>query len=149
MLVGLPPPVRRVGHTREGSDSMMVKRASELVIATCKDVDPDAKITSVVRDCGGRTTVRVKSGGGRDASALLNVLKREWPLAQLSVYESMLTGSLEACIQLPTEGDERAIAFSLASGGTAARATKMLTALAMGMALLLYVRDLANGATQE
>ena len=92
----------------------MSNKVAELILASCLQHDESARISSVIRDCEGRTLVRVRTDPRNNPLVLLRALQRLWPLAKTSVQENALDGTAEAEIVVPREKDERERAMNKA-----------------------------------
>lgn len=104
------------------SDATNKNNLSERVLGTFREHDEGARIVSVLRDECGRSVVRVRSSKDHNAIALSEVMKSEMPLAQSSVIENSLDGTIETEVVVPTRADERARAHLKAAGTTTATA---------------------------
>lgn len=120
-------------------------RVSELVLKSCRDQEPNATISSVLRDSSGRTVVRVRSSSSAgNPVTLLKALKRLWPLATTAVIDNPLDGSVEAEITVPREEDEFRQARSKARSSRFAEFSMMLGTVMSLVGVLLYAIEVHN-----
>lgn len=125
-------------------------RAVELVLRACRDVDPGARIASVLRDSDGRTVIRVRSTAQSSEvpSMLLSTMRAAWPLSQTSVVNNALDGTCEAEIVIPTASDQASRARLQAKRSLASRALMHAARLLMIVGTLMYAHDLVSAATE-
>lgn len=117
-------------------------RVSELVLNSCKASEPNAAISSVLRDSYGRTVVRVRCNTPScNTFSLLNALQKSWPLAKTSVVENALDGSVEAEIVVPSEEDEVVQARMRALSTRLAELSWMLAVVLLLVGVSLYVTE--------
>jgi len=138
----------RTGDRSPPRDSVTARtfssRVAEIVLHGCKQVDPGAKIASVLRDSDGRTIVRVRASPGNDSGTpmkLLGSMKRLWPLAKTSVVENAIDSIVEAEIVVPTEDDERRQARNRATSSRFAESTSVCTIVLFVIGICLYATN--------
>lgn len=103
------------------------------VLDACRRSDPQAQISYVGRDENERTRVRVRSSNGCSVQSLQKVLKELMPFAAVRTSESVLDGSVQAEIIVPTGDDE----YKLAYGASAQQWSGWLLQSAAAVLLLL------------
>lgn len=116
-------------------------KVAELILKSCRMHDSGAHIASVLRDSEGRTMVRVRTDPTNNPLVLLKALRQLWPLANCSVQENALDGTVEAQITVPREADERMRARERA---LRSRVSDLLAVLSVALALvavLIYAND--------
>ena len=90
---------------------MEATEVAEAVLRCCRERDPGAVVSSLLRDADGRTVVRVRSDAQRgDALTLLRSMRALWPLAATTARENALDGTMEAEVVVPTAAAELAAA---------------------------------------
>jgi hypothetical protein len=121
-------------------------RVAEIVLHGCKQVDPGAKIASVLRDSDGRTIVRVRASPGNDSGTPMKLLalKRLWPLANTAVVDNPLDGSVEAEITVPREEDEFKQARTKARSSRFSEFSMLLGTVMLLVGAILYAIDVHN-----
>lgn len=117
---------------------------SGVVLRSCQQHDPAARISSVLRDGEGRTVVRIRAGDARGSVQLLKALQQLWPLASTSVMENALDESVQAEITIPTERDEWRQARRRAAGSAFAKGSLMVALLFLALGAGLYASELAG-----
>lgn len=110
-------------------------KVAELILSSCRMSDPNAHISSVLRDSEGRTVVRIRTDPRNNPLVLLKALQKLWPLAHCSVQENALDGTVEAEIIVPREKDERDRAREQARRS---RVSELLGVLAVVLALVAF-----------
>lgn len=137
---------RTLSPSRErGERSTFSDRVSELVLKSCREQEPNAAISSVLRDSSGRTVVRVRSSSSAgNPVVLLRALKRLWPLAKTAVIDNPLDGSVEAEITVPREQDEFMQARSKAKSSRFAEFSMTLGTVMLMVGVFLYAIDVHN-----
>lgn len=117
-------------------------RVTAFLLSSCAQDDIRASVSSVVRDCSGRTVVRLKSGEGQPcAGALLKRLKVAMPLSKTCVVENHMNGTLEAEVVVPNERDEWCRSMERARSGRLVETMNWLSLLLVVVGVVLYVVD--------
>lgn len=124
--------------------STFSQRVSEVVLRSCQQHEPEARIASVLRDSDGRTVIRLRAGGGKGSVKLLKALQQLWPLAETSVLENALDNSVQAEITVPRERDEWRQAQRRAAGAAFSRASLAVAFLFLALGAALYAAELAG-----
>tara|TARA_B110000858_G_scaffold192977_1_gene244629 strand:- start:734 stop:1192 length:459 start_codon:yes stop_codon:yes gene_type:complete len=137
---------RTSSPSREGARrSTFPDRVSELVLKSCREQEPNAIISSVLRDSTGRTVVRVTSSSSSgNPITLLRALKRLWPLANTAVVDNPLDGSVEAEITVPREEDEFTQARTKARSSRFSEFSMLLGTVMLLVGAILYAIDVHN-----
>ena len=118
---------------------------SERVLVSCRSEEPNASISSVLRDSCGRTIVRVRSSSSSgNPFLLLKALQKAWPLANTSVIDNALDGSVEAEIIVPREQDEVMRAKGRAKSSRLAEFSWMMAVVLFVVGISLHLLDLHN-----
>lgn len=82
------------------------------VLDACRREDTDASITYVGVDETGRTRVRVQSSVLSSVETLQRSLRKAMPFAIVRTSESVLDGTLQAELIVPTSQDEFSMAYT-------------------------------------
>ena len=103
------------------------------IVATCRAVDPQAHLAFVGRGCDGSTIVRIAASPASSASQLQRQLAGAMPLARVRTSESVLDGTLQATVVVPSRREEWAFAVREVCGRTH---FVVLRVVAMGLLLV-------------
>ena len=118
----------------------LAQRLCERVLSTVHQVDSGATISSVSRwESDDSTLVRVKTSTASMSIAMTNALKCAWPLANVSMMESVLDGTTEAQILLPSETEQRCIAYDLVMESPRVRLLRQLTKFVSFAGMMAFV----------
>ena len=120
------------------------QQVSGVVLRSCRQHDPDARIASVLRDSEGRTVIRLRAGDGKSSVKLLKSMQQLWPLAETSVLENTIDGSVQASITVPREEDEWKQAQKRAAGATLSKASLAVALLCFALGAAMYASELAG-----
>ena len=120
------------------------QRVSDVVLRSCQQHDPEARIASVLRDSEGRTVIRLSAGGAKGSVKLLGALQQLWPLAETSVLENALDNSVQAEITIPRESDEFRQAQRRAAASAFSKGSLALALLFLALGAALYASELAG-----
>lgn len=122
------------------------QRVSGVVLKSCQQYEPATRISSVLRDSSGRTVIRLSAGNGKGAARLLRALNALWPLAETSVMENAIDGSLQAEIKVPREEDEFRQAQRRASASAFSKASLAVALLFLALGCALYAAELSGNS---
>lgn len=139
--LGSSPPLARA--RKPESMATFSQRVSDVVLRSCQQHDPNARIASVLRDSEGRTVIRLRAGEGRGGVQLLKALQQLWPLAETSVLENALDNSVQAEITIPREKDEWQQARKRASGSAFSRGILAVALLCFALGAFSYAADVS------
>ena len=120
------------------------QRVSDMVLRSCRQHEPEARIASVLRDSEGRTVIRLSAGGGKGTGKLLSALQQLWPLAETSVLENALDNSVQAEITVPRESDEWQQAKRRADASAFSKASLAVALLFLALAAAMCASELAG-----
>ena len=100
-----PPgwPLRSMTAQEKTLQSRVVARAMQ----ACRVIDSAARAVSMTEDAEGLTHMRVRAGDAHTLNGLRSALQRMLPLSTTQVTESLIDGTLEASVTVPTEAQER------------------------------------------
>ena len=127
-----PPRVKSGSHSNKVAD---------LILSSCRQSDPSAHISSVLRDSAGRTVVRMRTNPNSNPLVVLRALQNLWPLAKCSVQENALDGTVEAEIIVPREKDEWNRALTRARKSRISELLWLLFVVLLSLALVSYAND--------
>lgn len=113
---------------------------AEGVLRACQAIDQTAHVVSVLRDAEGRTSIHVRCTNG-SPSILTSALNACYPIADISVTESLLDGVAEACVVVPSDASCRLKARQRAAQSPLSRTLGLLLTLFAGLAMLSYSVD--------
>lgn len=97
------------------TEGTLTHRLCDRVLGTVRTVDKGASISSVAKwDRDDSTLVRIKSSNQMYAMAMQAALRCAWPLARITTVENYVEGTTEAQILLPSEAEQRCVAYDMA-----------------------------------
>mgnify|MGYP004059783499 CR=1 FL=1 len=120
------------------------QRVSDVVLRSCQQHAPQARIASVLRDSEGRTVIRLSAGEAKGSVKLLGALQQLWPLAKTSVLENVLDNSVQAELTVPSESDEWKEAKRRAAASAFAKISLAIALLFLALGSALYASELAD-----
>tara|TARA_B110001452_G_scaffold254727_1_gene246540 strand:+ start:5866 stop:6288 length:423 start_codon:yes stop_codon:yes gene_type:complete len=104
------------------AEGTLTHRLCDRVLSTVRRVDKGASISSVAKwDRDDSTLVRIKSSDTLYSTALQAALRCAWPLARVTTVENYVEGTTEAQILLPSEAEQRFVAYDMATNAPHAR----------------------------
>lgn len=101
-------------------------RIGTAILKTCRQVDPNVKVSACGRDHIGRTIVQMTASATHTATELAAALRTLMPLAQVRTKQDLMSGEIVAHVTVPTAEDEWDIANDQARGRFAARLLRWL-----------------------
>lgn len=104
------------------AEGTLTHRLCERVLRTVRSVDKSASISSVAKwDRDDSTLVRIKTSNQMYTVGLQAALRCAWPLARITTVENYVEGTTEAQILLPSESEQRYVAYEMATNAPRAR----------------------------
>ena len=101
------PPNAKLACRMVGRNPTLSEIVVQNVMRKCCDVDSQSRLVSMTRDMQGHTHMRVRAGDVHSVATLQRSLAATLPLAECSVSESWIDGTLEAEILIFTAHKER------------------------------------------
>lgn len=105
-----PPHVLKLQRVMNGENPSLSERVVRSVLATCREIDHNARLVSMTKDTTGETHLRVRAGDVHSVESLRRALVDAMPLSHTMVQESWADGTLEAEVTVPTADEEYRLA---------------------------------------
>lgn len=92
------------------STATISDRIGNAILRTCRQVDPNVKVSACGRDHVGRTIVQMTASATHTATELASALRTLMPLALVKTKQDLMSGEIVAHVTVPTAEDEWDIA---------------------------------------
>ena len=128
------------GHHHE--ECTTCDEVAQRVLQACRKKDDGATVTYVGRNDDNQTIVRVRAGTAASVGALQSSMQGLFPFARVRTSESVLDGTLQAEIMVPTSEDEWRFACADARSRLSVRLLRMAAFALFVGGVVLYANEL-------